>query len=253
MITRSHIVKIVFFDKIHIMEVSKRMKDQVFTAVLLGTIFWAFYGTLFHFFMPPEYFDYRSWAIVIIIDVICIVYYLIFKSNISAIDCFTKVITMIQISYCLYQYDLHIVYLFSMVGLFSVTMPTFVSSESKYIYVYALTSMLCGASLLFSSSEYKILIGIGCIIGPLFSAILTITNKKTRDENVKMKVELEQAKIYAHEINNPLVVVKAGIDQLLKKSEYLDQEDIDRLVKAQKNIDRITDILKEARERFLKE
>lgn len=232
------------------MEIKKKITDQIFISILLGTVFWAFYAVLCSYFLPKEFFDYRSWAVIIAIDIFCMLYYLFFKSNINMIDCFTKVITLIQIAYCLHQYDLHIVYLFSMVGLFGVTMPTFVSSESKYIYIYAATAMLCGISYLFTSSDYRILIGIGSIIGPLFSAILTITNKKTRDENVKMKVELEQARIYAHEINNPLVVVKARIDQLIKKSPSLDPEDVDKLLKAQRNIDRIAQILKDARERF---
>lgn len=226
------------------------LKDQVFLSIVLGTIFWGFYGLTLYYLLPENLYHYSSWAIVIGIDVLCILYFIFFRSHIKAIDCFTKVITLIQIAYCLHMYDLHVVYLFSMIGLFGVTIPSFVSSDIKYIYAYTVTGMLCGASYFFTNAEYSALIGIGSVIGPLFSGIITVSNKKTRDENITMKVELEQARLYAHEINNPLVIVKASVDRMLSKTDDLDPKDSELLSKAHTNIDRIADILKQARERL---
>lgn len=104
--------------------------------------------------------------------------------------------------------------------------------------------MLCSITVAFNPTQYSIIISLGFMIGASFTIATTLVSKKLKEENMRIKIELDQAKKYAHEINSPLLVVKGRVGQVMKKGINLQEEDIKKLKKADENIDKISKIVK---------
>lgn len=226
------------------MKLSKKFKDATFLALVFGTLTWFFLACLFFFFMPAELFDPKLWAAVILIDIACILLVVFTNVDVSYVNSFTTSISLMQITYYVHSYDMHMVYLFFMLGTFSATINSLIGAEKIHLYLYGAVTFFCAASILFHPAPFSLIISLGLMAGALFSIVTTLVNKKVRDENLVIKIELTQAKKYAHEINSPLLVVKGRIGQVIKRGKHLEPSDIEKLLKADENIDRISKIVK---------
>ncbi|MCB9061254.1 MAG: hypothetical protein H6622_07010 [Halobacteriovoraceae bacterium] len=222
----------------------QKIKDATFLGIVFGTLTWFGMAMLMQTFLPPELFNFTPWAIIIGIDIFCIAVILFSNIDVKAVNLFTTSISLIQLTYCAHLYNLHIIYLFFLLGTFSATINSLISSEKIHIFIYSLVTMLCSITVAFNPTQYSIIISLGFMIGASFTIATTLVSKKLKEENMRIKIELDQAKKYAHEINSPLLVVKGRVGQVMKKGINLQEEDIKKLKKADENIDKISKIVK---------
>lgn len=216
-------------------------KHPLYQNMIVGTCLWMVLAFILALFMPANAFSLNSWLPIIFSDIACLIIVRFKKFNINNIYLYSMLTGLAQMTYMLHAYDFHIVYLLLMVGTTASVTNSMMHSENKQIWIYGICTTLCALSILLIRAPYTDAVAFGYAVGIIFYTSSTLSNKKLKNENIRIRTQLEEAMRYAHDINSPLLVVKGRLGQVLKGD--LTDEQRRKLTIAENAADKIAKIV----------
>lgn len=224
-------------------EIENGIQNPLYHNLYIGTILWVVIAVLMGLFLSPEYFSVDSWSIIVVSDIVCI-YVIRFRgANVKNVYLYSMITGLIQMTYLVHRYDFHLAYILLLIGTSASTAGSMIHADNKHIWSYGIFATICSLSILFIDNSNSELVAFGFSSGIIFFTATTFANKKLKNENIRIRTQLEEAKKYAHDINSPLSVVKGRIHQVLRE-ENLDPRIRNKLENADKSADKIASIVK---------